>query len=222
MNTKNFYLHSIVICDGLKCTTLFSCTPGHSFVNRNYMDICLGPLTKNQYFIIYYIIRMQGQIVITYWGHFVSDKNSEFIYRTNQRNAWSAVRMLRVLVHVNVNSFKTMMTFGNMISERPKSIGTVRVLGSVMGVAIICALRYELCNYSIVSELIDIDNILQLTYLKHRENSGKIRMLWFWPLAWRWRGYGQISCRPSLLRVHALGSEYWEIYILLPCLLHAW
>ena len=100
MNTKNFYLHSVVICDLLKCTILFTCTPGNSFVNRNYMDICLGPLTKNQYFIIYYIIRMQGQIVITYWGHFVSDKNSEFTYRANQRNTWSAVRMLRVLVHI--------------------------------------------------------------------------------------------------------------------------
>ena len=111
---------------------------------------------------------MQGQIVITYWGHFVSDKNLHI-------NAWSAVRMLRVLVHINVNSFKTMMTFGNIISERLKiSIRTVRVLGSVMGVAIICALRYELCNYSNVSELIDIDNILQPTYLKHRENSGAL------------------------------------------------
>lgn len=85
---------------------------------------------------------MQGQIVITYWGHFVSDKNLHI-------NAWSAVRMLRVLVHINVNSFKTMMTFGNIISERLKiSIGTVRVLGSVMGVAIICDLRYELRNYT--------------------------------------------------------------------------
>lgn len=82
--------------------------------------------------------------------------------------------MLRVLVHINANSFKTMMTFGNIIYERLKSIRTVRVLDSVMGVAIICALRYELRNYSNVSELIDIDNILQPTYLKHRENSGAL------------------------------------------------
>ena len=56
--------------------------------------------------------------------------------------------MLRVLVHINANSFKTMLTFGNIISESLKSIGTVRVLGSVMGVAIICDLRYELRNYT--------------------------------------------------------------------------
>lgn len=56
--------------------------------------------------------------------------------------------MLRVLVHINANSFKTMMTFGNIIYERLKSIRTFRVLGSVMGVAIICDLRYELRNYT--------------------------------------------------------------------------